>query len=134
MSSFCKKFGFQEKIKEGRLRGFHTSVHKLLTEHKQRWRHKQEFLQLVFCIMESQFLHLMMLLLAQMFIVICYLNAVWCTWTNFCDVLFMNRLLITWTWLFTHCTLHWNNLLDDGSWWIVFFAFKPSCFLTLFKY
>ena len=77
-SSFCKKFGFQEKIKEGRLRGFHTSVHKLLTEHKQRWRHKQEFLQLVFCT-ESQFVLGFTsngVAASSMFIVICYLNAV----------------------------------------------------------
>ena len=82
---------------------------------------------------------------SSMYIVICYLNAVRCIWTNFCDVLFMNRLvsqskakvlaiqqakvhhtnqLFTWT---LTCSTHWGDLMD-------WFLWQSSCFLTILNY
>ena len=68
------------------------------TKHKQRWRKKLEQLEFYNSLFSALKAHSKLLFAcndlaaSSMYIIICYLNVVWCIWTNFCDVLFMNRL------------------------------------------
>ena len=67
------------------------------TKHKQRWRNNLEQLEFYsfYSALKAHSKPLFAcndLAASSMYIVICYLNVVWCIWTNFCDVLFMNRL------------------------------------------
>ena len=122
----------QRAENKGRLRSLH---HSWFTKHKQRWRNLLSWnWSFTACILHWKPLFVCNDLAASsMYIVICYLNAVWCIWTNFCDVLFMNRLLASqskatcqshhhtnshnqlFTWTLT-CFTHWSDLMDWFLW------------------